>query len=236
MGFHNKFLIIGHRGAAGLEPENTLASFQRAFQLAVDAVELDVHLVESELVVIHDRTVDRTTNGRGEVGGFSLKNLQKLNAGDGQPIPLLNDVFKILPSSIGINIELKGAGTGIALSEQLSTQGAPAAENLLVSSFDHSELTIFHASKPEIPCAPIFSKTQNNIIDIARNLNAWSVNLSDQIADTMLISELRDSGFRVLVHTINDVTRSRELASIGASGVFTDYPDRLTEISQIGFN
>ena len=133
-------------------------------------------------------------------GGTADSGYLKLNAGNGQPIPLLNDVFEILPSSIGINIELKGAGTGSALSEQLPILGAPAAENLLVSSFDHSELSIFHASKPDIPCAPIFSKTQNNMVNIARNLNAWSVNLSNQIADPTLVREFRDGGFRVLVH------------------------------------
>lgn len=227
MGFQNNFLIIGHRGAAGLAPENTLASFQRAFNLGVDAVELDVHLVESQLVVIHDDKVDRTTNGLGLVADFSLENLQKLNAGEGQTIPLLNEVFEILPSSTGINIELKGSETGTALSKQLPFLHGPAVENLLVSSFNHAELAAFHVSKPEVHCAPIFSKSQNNIVDIARELDAWSVNISNQIANTLLIKELRDNGFRVLVYTINDVTRSRELANLGASGVFTDFPDRV---------
>ena len=81
------FPIIGHRGAAGLEPENTLRSFSRAVRLGVDAVELDVHWVHDELIVIHDDTLERTTNGTGPLDSISLAELRELDAGAGERIP-----------------------------------------------------------------------------------------------------------------------------------------------------
>lgn len=114
MSFSDRVLIIGHRGAAGLSPENTLPSFRRAWALGVNAVELDVHLVEDELVVIHDDTLERTTNGQGPVAGRSLAALRGLDAGGGWPIPLLREVVAALPAGAGLNVELKGTGTAAA--------------------------------------------------------------------------------------------------------------------------
>lgn len=220
----NGFLVVGHRGAAGLAPENTLKSFRRAFDLGVDAIELDVHTVASGLAVIHDAEVDRTTNGRGAVSEFSLAELQALDAGDGEHVPMLDEVLAILPGGIGLNIELKGDGSATLLAETLH---APV-ENVLVSSFDHVQLAIFHESRPDVPCAPLFSKPRRDMISVARSLDAWSVNISDRIADRRRIEDLRALGFGVLVYTINDVARARELARCGATGVFTDFPDRVT--------
>ena len=110
-------LIIGHRGAAGLAPENTLPSFQRALALQCEAVELDVHRVEDTLVVIHDHKLDRTTNTKGRVSELSLEDLTAIDAGDGAPIPTLTQVLSLAREYAGdqyqilVNIELKGAGT-----------------------------------------------------------------------------------------------------------------------------
>src|SRR4051794_29972802 len=105
------FLIIGHRGAAGLEPENTLRSFARAIEIGVDAIELDVYCVDDRLVVIHDDTLERTTNGRGEVMKSTFAALRQLDAGRGERIPTLEEVFAAVPERLTVNVELKGSGT-----------------------------------------------------------------------------------------------------------------------------
>src|SRR6056297_2287931 len=104
-------LKIGHRGAMGYEPENTLRSFKKAIELNVDMVELDVYVCSSgELVVIHDDKVDKTTNGKGYVSEKSFDELRKLDAGMGEKIPTLQEVLDLIDKRAKVNIELKGKG------------------------------------------------------------------------------------------------------------------------------
>ena len=105
-------IIMGHRGAAALEPENTLLSIERAIDIGVDAVEIDVRLTkEGELVVIHDSSVDRTTSGSGLVRDYELKALKKLDAGKGERIPTLQEVIELVGQRATLVVELKEAGT-----------------------------------------------------------------------------------------------------------------------------
>ena len=103
-------LIIGHRGACGLEPENTLRSVQRAMDLGVDMVEIDIYEHEGRLIVMHDETLDRTTNGVGKYSDYSLDHLRKLDAGKGERIPYLEEVIELTRDKVGLNIEIKGRG------------------------------------------------------------------------------------------------------------------------------
>ncbi len=137
-------LKIGHRGAMGHEPENTMLSFQRAIEFGVDMVELDIHLCHSgELVVIHDETVDRTTNGSGRVKDKSLVTLQGLDAGFGQKISTLMEILNFIDKKVKVNIELKGEGTVEPLykiiQKYISKHGW-SYEDFYVSSFDHYKL------------------------------------------------------------------------------------------------
>ena len=222
MGFDGDFLIIGHRGAAGLAPENTMKSFRRAFACEIDAVELDVHAVDSRLAVIHDPTVDRTTNGRGPVAGYSVANLKRLDAGDGEAIPLLEEVMEALPAEMGLNIELKGPGT-----EKLVAAKVRDPANTLVSSRSLGRLKAFRRACPEAMCAPVFRTPFRDMVGAAREIDAWSINIRNDIATPRRIERLRDAGFRVLVFTVNDRRRALELRGQGVSGVFTDFPDRV---------
>ena len=105
-------MIIGHRGAAALEPENTLLSIERAMDIGVDAVEIDVHLSkDNELVVMHDATVDRTTNGTGPVSGYTVQEIKRLDAGKGEAIPTLQKVIDFIDRRVMLVIELKEEGT-----------------------------------------------------------------------------------------------------------------------------
>jgi glycerophosphoryl diester phosphodiesterase len=105
-------MIMGHRGAAALEPENTLLSVSKAMEIGVDAVEVDVHLTkDGELVVIHDETVERTTNGKGLVSSYSLNELKRLDAGKGEQIPTLQEIIELTDRRVKLVVELKEKGT-----------------------------------------------------------------------------------------------------------------------------
>ncbi|HID15455.1 MAG TPA: glycerophosphodiester phosphodiesterase, partial [Candidatus Atribacteria bacterium] len=104
----NKFLVVAHRGASAYEPENTLRAIRRAIEIGADVVEIDVRLTKDGYpVVIHDETVDRTTNGSGLVNEFSLDELRKLDAGKGEKIPLLSEVLDLVAGKINVFIEIK---------------------------------------------------------------------------------------------------------------------------------
>ncbi|MDE0038114.1 MAG: glycerophosphodiester phosphodiesterase family protein [Gammaproteobacteria bacterium] len=224
-------LIIGHRGAAGLFPENTLAGFAGAVELGVDGVELDVRMAGSEVVVIHDERVDRTTNGTGMVSELGFTELRSLDAGDRQRIPTLAEVLELVPKHVMVNVELKGSGTALPvagivgdLAGVVQTTGLPS---LLVSSFDYDELRRFREVCPGVPCAPLAGRWSDNLEAVVGALDAWSVNLSQRTATQAHVRAVRSWGRRCLVFTVNDPDRAKVLSAMGVAGVFTDYPDRL---------
>ncbi|TNF90174.1 MAG: glycerophosphoryl diester phosphodiesterase [Gammaproteobacteria bacterium] len=227
-GFDAPPVIIGHRGAAGLEPENTLPSFRAAVALGVQAVELDVHVCEGHLVVIHDPTLERTTNGKGAVSQTTFPELRKLDAGTGAVIPTLAEVVAELPEHIGLNVELKGAGTAPVLAQWLPV---PGRRQVLVSSFDHDALRTFRDLRADYPTAPLFGRWKPDALDIAASFHGGYINLSRKLATASRLEAIGSAGLKALVYTVNDLKEARRLLGDGAWGLFTDYPDRINRES-----
>lgn len=225
MSFNDPVVVIGHRGAAGLAAENTLPSFRRAYACGVNAVELDVYVVEGELVVIHDDTLERTTNGTGAMLGVGLATLRRLDAGDGAQVPLLGEVVDELPKSVGLNVELKGPGTAAPVAEFLARH---ESLDVVVSSFDHDQLRAFRKLAPEARVAPLFSRWRAGMWRTATELEAWSIHLSRRVVTAGRLQEARRRGLKVFVYTVNELAEAQRLVALGATGVFTDYPDRIT--------
>ncbi|MBU1163058.1 MAG: glycerophosphodiester phosphodiesterase, partial [Proteobacteria bacterium] len=129
-------MIMGHRGAAALEPENTLLSIRKAMEIGVDAVEIDVHLSkDKEIVVMHDSTLDRTTNGTGPVNNYTLSELKKYDAGKGETIPTLQQVMELTDKKVSLVIELKEKDTEKIVVEQIKKN--KIEDNVYVISFWH---------------------------------------------------------------------------------------------------
>lgn len=227
------FTLVGHRGAAGLVAENTLPSFQKAAALGANAVELDVYAVDSELLVIHDDTLRRTTNGRGRVMGSSLDKLRALDAGmdtaKGAQIPLLSEVLATLPSNVAVNIELKGPQTAEPVVRALAA--LQPRQQILVSSFEHKQLARFRELDQQTAVAPLFHTSKRGMLDIAASLDACAINLNVKIASKARLQQIRSAGFGALIYTVNNLRSARRLARDGATGVFTDFPDRITKNS-----
>ena len=236
----SSFLVIGHRGAAGLAPENTLPSFRKALDLGCRAIELDVHAVRdaedtTQLMVIHDDTVQRTTNGKGLVSDYAFEQLSKLDAGDGNPIPRLAEVTALVAQHFAdaqplINIELKGRGTAAPTARFLQAHPELA---VLVSSFNHRELAAFRALDETTPIAPLFERARASMLDTASALGASCVNVSQRMVKAALIEQCNDAGYPVLVYTVNQLHDAQRLKAMGVAGVFTDRPDLLITVSAI---
>jgi glycerophosphoryl diester phosphodiesterase len=146
-------IVIGHRGSAGNEPENTLRSIVRAVEDGADVVELDVHLTkDGRLAVIHDAEVNRTTNGKGKVAEMTLEELGLLDAGKGEKVPSLEEAIEAVDQRIPINIELKALGTAQAVRDLIEfyvTEGWNRRD-FMVSSFEHNELHFFSSIAPDV--------------------------------------------------------------------------------------
>ncbi len=224
MTFRTEFVVIGHRGAAGLAPENTLRSFARAIELGVDAIELDVHLKDGSLIVIHDDTLDRTTNGRGSIGSARLAEIRALDAGDGERVPLLEEVLDLVAGRVAVNVELKGKNTARRTASVCAHY--PNTE-FLVSSFDLDELRNFRVTTRAVRVAPLFGRARPDIFDIARELRTSTINVSRKIASLELLATAKQQRYDVFVYTVNDPREALALREGGARGVFTDYPDRV---------
>lgn len=221
------FLLIGHRGAPGHAPENTLASFRAAVALGVDGIELDVRLVGGRLIVMHDERLEKTTNGRGRVADASFADLRRLDAGNGERVPTLDEVLDLVPSGLLVNVEMKAAGTADVVARRLDGEQRP----LLVSSFDHNELARFHALLPSVPCAPLARYWRPGLRRIVDAVGASHLNLADRAVTPARLDAARSWGVGCLIFTVNEAARAAQLRDWGAAGVFTDFPDRLAAMS-----
>ncbi|RLA12226.1 MAG: glycerophosphodiester phosphodiesterase [Gammaproteobacteria bacterium] len=223
------FLCIGHRGAMGHAPENTLASVRKALALGAEFIEMDVYWVDDQLMVFHDDRLERTTNGSGYLWDQSFELLRSLDAGDGEQIPTLDEVCKLIDQQAGLNIELKGPGTAApvaAFINDLALNGWQQT-SLLVSSFDHRQLAELKQLNPNIRLGALTASLPVDNARFAESLGAYSVHASLDFIDQVFVTDAHARGIKVYVYTVNypeDIARMRQL---GVDGVFTNFPERV---------
>jgi glycerophosphoryl diester phosphodiesterase len=216
-------IIFGHRGAPGYprRSENTMASFTKALQSGATGLEFDVRRCgDGRLVVIHDDTIDRTTNGRGRVSARSYEQLAQFDAGDGERIPLLTDVLDRFGAQCLLNIELKDSG--IAADVRTLVQDRRLERQVIVSAFEWIELKPLI---PEIPFALLSSK-RSNLIEMACRMGATAIHPCHDIATVELIGTAHNARLQVNVWTVNDPAEISRLRDLGVDGIFTDFPER----------
>ncbi len=226
-------LCIGHRGAGGHAPENTLASIRKALELGAHCVEIDVHMVDGELVVIHDERLERRTNGSGSIHDYKFADLRTLDAGEREKIPTLWEIFQTLNHRAGVNIELKGVGTAEPVARLITDKLSRGwnQDHILVSSFNQAELTRFQELKPDIKTgclvasAPALQKIKTALSTY------FSLHVSAELASSELIAYAHARGKRLYVFTVNAPTEILRLQAMGVDGLFTDYPDRVFRIT-----
>lgn len=223
------FICIAHRGASGHWPENTLLAFQQALAAGARWLELDVHLsADGELVVIHDATLERTTDGDGPVVLQTYEQLRSLNAGLGEKIPRLADVLNLAAGRATVNVELKGVGTGEPVAELLRRRFVagllkPAA--VLASSLNESELRELAGLLPQVPLALVAKTANRHLWRLANELDVWSLHLKKSSINQDLLAEARAVKRKVLAYTVNDQPQLQRLRDWGVDGIFTDYPE-----------
>jgi glycerophosphoryl diester phosphodiesterase len=227
----NKFLCFGHRGAAGHEPENTLLSVETAIVLGADWVEVDVYAVDGELIVIHDERLERTTNGAGYVMEKTLEYLRSLDAGKGQRIPTLRELFDLVNRRIGVNVELKGPDTAalsVSLIDQYIKDRGWDGDQVIVSSFNQRELGKAHRLKPYIKIGVVIGGIHRIYAPFARRHDVYSVHPRMDLVNEAFVERAHRRGLKVFVYTVNDPEDIMRLKTMRVDGVFTDFPERLS--------
>lgn len=227
----NNLLKIGHRGAKGYEPENTLIAFEKAIELGVDGIELDVHLSsDDQLIVIHDETIDRTTNGKGFVSLFSLKELKSFRIENTQEIPTLLEVLDLVNRRCLVNIELKGIGTDKAVAKLIQHYISNKNWNytdFLVSSFDWKMLQTTHLVNPKIRIGVLTEESIDAALAFAKKINAFSVHPDYQLVTKENVILLQENGFEVYPWTVNSNEDIQKIKSYQVNGIISDFPDRV---------
>lgn len=231
--------IIGHRGACGYAPENTLESIRTAADLGAKWVELDVKLTKDDVAIIfHDDELDRTTNGSGLVMDKTYEEIRHLEAGSwfadsfaGIKIPTLEETLElILELDLGLNLEIKPcAGREVATAEaalDIMSRYWDDTDKLLISSFSHVSLETAMEMAPEWHRGLLLDdEWPENWGELAEYLEAATVNINGNKVEREQIEQIIDLGKPILAYTINDPQRFRTLQSWGVDGVFTDVPD-----------
>lgn len=224
-------LKIGHRGARGYEAENTIASFQKAIDLNVDGVELDVHLsTDGELMVIHDETVDRTTNGKGLVNSFTRAELENFSIEGKEKIPTLSAIFDLVDRRCFINIELKSFETAakvVALIEKYIREKHWRYTDFIVSSFNWDALEEVHFVNPEIPIAVLTETDIEQALAFAKIIQAKAINPDFQLLNIENTKRLQENGFEVYPWTVNETADIKKMQSFNVNGIISDFPDRI---------
>jgi glycerophosphoryl diester phosphodiesterase len=232
----NSVLNIAHRGASGHYPENTLAAFAAAIEIGVAMCELDVHLTRDGVAaVIHDATVDRTTDAKGAIAAMTFAELQRADAGirfgrqfAGQRIPTLEEVFRLTAGRCGLNIELKGVGAEATVCELISAHDAVATA--LVSSFDWAMLARVREIDSRIRLGLLAKNRPQHLLDTASAMHAYAVNPNIDMIDDGLCAAAHARGLKLYAWTCDDPRQMRRLMADGADGIMTNYPDRLSAV------
>jgi glycerophosphoryl diester phosphodiesterase len=236
-------LVISHAACKGHAPENTLAGIRAALALGAEAIEIDVHCTaDGALVLLHDDSVDRTTDGSGDVRTLTLNAVRRLDASAGwpgatfrgEPVPTLAETLDLTRGKALLVIEIKQAGIEQAVAD--CVRRLNAMRDAMVWTFQPNVVRAMRAVAPEIPCGQTWSARTPDIEKMEKMLttaligNAQAVEPEHTMVDAALVHAARRSGLRVYTWTPDDPTRIAELAALGVDGICTNFPERVAAL------
>jgi glycerophosphoryl diester phosphodiesterase len=223
--------VVGHRGAAAIMPENTIKGFRYAIELGVDYVECDVHLSrDHQVVVMHDATVDRTTNGRGAIRDLTLARIRTLDAGQGERVPTLDEVMETVRGEAHLLIELKGIGVERAAVEAVKAQGMQ--EYVTFISFSLDRLALVREMGEDYRLGAILPNPTE--FDLARAVEMKAIGIDIQYSNLCFrhVEAAHSLGLEVRAWNPDTWDEQQTMIALGVDGVSTNRPDIL--LSNLG--
>ncbi|MEM2339697.1 MAG: glycerophosphodiester phosphodiesterase family protein [Nitrososphaerales archaeon] len=226
----SKVLIIAHRGASAYEPENTLRAIKRAMDLGADMVEIDVRATkDNHIIVMHDETVDRTTNGKGYVKDMTLKELKMLNAGLGESIPTLQEVIQFIKGRAKLVIEIKVLGIEKKVLEIINQN--EMIDKVLITSFYHPILKSIKEINPKVQTGAIISSRPIKPAQLALDAKANALLPRYIYVDPEMIDDTHKHGLVIYPWTVDTINEIKKLIKMGVDGIVTNKPD-IVQIAQ----
>ncbi len=226
-------LIFAHRGASADAPENTLLAIHKALEQQADGIEIDVHQLGDELVVIHDQHVARTTNGIKRLNQYTLPELQALDAGAGQSVPTLWQVLKLINGQCLVNIELKSIDNLKLVKDciyQATAKYNFSLNDFIVSSFDHPLLQRFQQLDLPLKLGGLTASKPLHYAQFAQQLNCYSVNVDFAVVDQVFVQDAKARGLKFFVYTVDEPEDLLMLNEWGVDGVFCNSPAKAKEV------
>ncbi|MDI6592090.1 MAG: glycerophosphodiester phosphodiesterase family protein [Patescibacteria group bacterium] len=219
--------VLGHRGCAGLEPENTIRAFKRALDLGVDLIEFDVRMTkDKKLVVIHDEKLDRTTNGKGFVRDFAFEEIKKLDAGKGEKIPSFEETLNLLKSEKPIIvIEIKEPQITEKILKIIKKENLE--NKVLIVSFWHNILNKIKEIEPEIKTGAILAGRPMNLVSTAKAAKSKLLCLRHEFIDEELVKNCHRKGIEINAWTVNELKDIERMIKLGIDIISSDYPNRV---------
>ena len=226
--------ITGHRGARDERPENTLAGFQHIVDLGIKAAELDIHLSsDGHLMVFHDETLDRTTNGTGPLKHKSRDELQRLDAGDGEKIPTLPEVLNLLLThNFQVQIEIKDPDTVTPLITYLESLSAEQLSLLIVISFDHRTILKVKEALPSLRTTAILYGYPLDPCSLVNAAKANGLSINIEFIDEELVKRLKERNYTLTVWNANTKEQWEKMRTMDIDYLCTDVPSKIIEWSK----
>lgn len=222
-------ITTGHRGAAAIEPENTLRGIRRAIEIGVDQIEIDVHLTkDNELVVMHDETVDRTTNGHGRIRDLTFDEIRGLDAGKGEVVPTLQEVIDLTRDQVILQVELKGLGVEHKAVE--TVEEADVIDSVVFSSFRHPALKTVKRLNQNIATGVLFVCRPINPFQLALDAEAEAIHPNVSYVDEDLVRSAHALGLLVRAWNSDDEEEMRRLIGTGIDSLGSNRPDLLVKV------
>jgi glycerophosphoryl diester phosphodiesterase len=235
--------VIGHRGASGHAPENTMAAFRRAAEMGATFIETDLHISrDARLVAIHDATLDRTTSGKGQVKDFTLAELRELDAGawfgpefTGQRIPTLEEVLDFArQADVGLFLEIKQESAwGIEHGLVAALRAAKESDRVVILSFSAGILRNVRRLDATMMTGLLFDSSgaaNANILDTAREIGVRQVAPRLDLLTPEFVEAAHRMDFQVVCWTANEPPQMQYAVASGVDGIMSDYPDRLVDV------
>ena len=211
--------------------ENTIPSIKKAIELGVDGIEIDVFKCKSgEIVVFHDKKLDRLTNSSGYIEDLSYDSINKIKVMGKYRIPQLLEVIDILPNEIFLNIELKGEETSQKVNEivtEFINRTESKLDRFIISSFNWKELEKFRLFNSKIPIAVLTDTSPLNAISVAKKLNAVAINPNYKLLNKNTVNEIKKEGLKIFPYTVNSLNDIYKMKTFGVDGIITNYPERI---------
>lgn len=226
-----KVLVIGHRGAKGYVSENTMASIEKALSFGVDGIEIDVHMCKTgELMVFHDYTLDRLTDGKGEISKMTLSELKRLKVENTYEIPTLIEVLNCIDKRCLVNIELKGRNTAKEAERiielYVETKGWKY-DDFIVSSFQHHELETMFKRNKSIPLGVLTKANLDEAIEFAVTINAVAIHPNFALLSNDNVSVAKQLGYKIYTWSVNEAKTIARMKRYKVDGIISDFPDRV---------